>query len=212
MKCQPWYPKDFERTLNNTLPEEEVTLLLQKPNCSPRFVYGVLMLPTILKYFIGMDQTVKIDRRMTFATISGYKLYQFSSSSTPVIVPSREPHAVVEGILVFGLNEHQRNAMYEAEGGLMNLVSVQARIFQSDRIDDHDMRSVRTVDAGAFAWKECADGLIPVHSSAWSIDGFLKSPFYDLIAQSQHRQALDSLAQSSEDSRDAKEPSAEERV
>ncbi|KAA8648129.1 uncharacterized protein ATNIH1004_004012 [Aspergillus tanneri] len=196
MKCQPWYPKDFERTLNNTLPEEEVTLLLQKPNCSPRFVYGVLMLPTILKYFIGMDQTVKIDRRMT----------------TPVIVPSREPHAVVEGILVFGLNEHQRNAMYEAEGGLMNLVSVQARIFQSDRIDDHDMRSVRTVDAGAFAWKECADGLIPVHSSAWSIDGFLKSPFYDLIAQSQHRQALDSLAQSSEDSRDAKEPSAEERV
>lgn len=78
MEFNSSYPQDFIQVLANSLTEETVNNYLQKPHCGPRFVYGPLMLPTVLKYYIGTDQSVDLGKNMTPATLFGYKLYQYS--------------------------------------------------------------------------------------------------------------------------------------
>ncbi|GLA42058.1 hypothetical protein AnigIFM63309_010386 [Aspergillus niger] len=148
------YPSDFLEARSNTLTDDEVNHLVEKPGCAARFVYGVLMLPTVLKYFLDVPQTTDIARRMMSATVYGFKLYQFGPDSTPVMLPSSDPQHRVEGMLILGLNEEQRNKVYEYESGLMRLVDVQAYISQLDSFEGYEIRSVRIVDAGAFVWNQ----------------------------------------------------------
>ncbi|KAE8154715.1 hypothetical protein BDV25DRAFT_135635 [Aspergillus avenaceus] len=190
MDAKKWYPTDFKQALHNSLTEIEVTELLIEP---PRFVYGVLMLPTVLKYFIGTDQSVDITRRMTRARITGYKMYQFSETSTPVIIATSDPQDVVEGMLVFGLDGHQRNCIYELEGGTMDLVDVKVQIrLREGSLGTYEIRSGMMIDAGTFTWLGPTDELIPVEKMAWSLDDFLQGTFYDNIVRSQRRVSLDS--------------------
>ncbi|ODM19434.1 hypothetical protein SI65_04418 [Aspergillus cristatus] len=187
MEYKPWYPSDYTQALNNILTEDETTTLLNQPGASPRFVYDPLVLPTVLKYFTDMPQTTPIARNMTQATLFGYQLYHFSNPGMPVIAPSPDPQAAVEGLLVFGLNEQQRNAIYELEAGLMKLVSVQVDIQQ--RVPgERQVCSVRAVEAGAFCWADeggSLEGLVPIEGAAWSLDEFLVGSFYEHIARSQ---------------------------
>ncbi|KAJ5102178.1 hypothetical protein NUU61_004400 [Penicillium alfredii] len=188
MELKPWYPRDFALALSNTFSDEEVTLFLKQPGSSPRFVYGILMLPTVLKYYLDADQGYRIDQAMTQATLFGYQLHRFTESSTPVIARSSDPTAVVEGMLIFDLDEHQRNAIYELESGLMCLASVQVDICQRGRHDR--VHSLRKVDAGTFAWTGSMEGLVPLKSAAWNVDEFLQAPFYRYISESRSRSAL----------------------
>ncbi|KAI9930484.1 hypothetical protein ASPWEDRAFT_171112 [Aspergillus wentii DTO 134E9] len=198
MELKPWYPRDFGHVLSNTLSEEEVTIGLNRPGCSPRFVYGILMLPTILKYYIDMDPAVNIHKNMIQATLTGYKLHQFAESGTPVITPSSDPQATVKGVLIFGLNEHQRNSIYELEAGLMNLVNVQVEISQKDT---RNLRSRRVVEAGAFAWQGPKEGLTPMGTTTWPVDEFLAGPFYENIVHAQQRASMGGSAESESTSR-----------
>ncbi|KAE8360132.1 hypothetical protein BDV27DRAFT_161963 [Aspergillus caelatus] len=192
MECKPWYPVDFNQALLNTFTEETLTEFLGRPNCSPRFVYGVLMLPTVLKYFIREDPATDITKRMIRACVSGYMLYQISPKSPPVVVQTFNPHDTVQGMLVLGLDVDQRNLIYDFEGGLMNLVDVRAQICLKDSsLPCHDICSEQMVDAGMFAWHGSKEGLIPVESTAWPLDWFLKEKFYENIVNSQHRHMLD---------------------
>jgi len=183
MEIKPWYPTDYRLAMSNTFSEDEVNVFLQKPGCAPRFVYGVLMLPTALKYYVDADQSMEIAQNMTQATLFGYQLYAFAESSPPVIAPSSNPQASVEGMLVFNLNEAQRNAIYQFEAGLMDLVSVEVEICQRDT---RNIRSLRTIEpAGTFVWRGAAEGLVPVRGQAWQIDDFLKSTFYHHMERAQ---------------------------
>ncbi|PWY87018.1 hypothetical protein BO94DRAFT_65091 [Aspergillus sclerotioniger CBS 115572] len=122
---------------------------------------------------------------MTPATLQGHKLYEIGPGSTPVMLPSSNPLDRVEGMLIFGLDADQRNAIYEKEGGLMELVNVQVDITQIDGLLlEHVILSRRVVDAGAFVWVGCRDYLIPMDKSAWPVDGFLDSQFYENICLS----------------------------
>ncbi|KAJ5256987.1 hypothetical protein N7478_013091 [Penicillium angulare] len=170
--------------MKNIIPENEITLSLQRPGSSPRFVYGVLMLPTVLKYYTDIDQRCQIHTTMTKATLFGCQLYQFKKSSTPVIIESSDTKSTVEGMLIFDLNEEQRNAIYELESGLMHLTSVQVKIRQKSKNQIH---SVRMVEAGTFTWSSGLSGLIPLRNPLWRVDGFLKCPLYQHILDSQHR-------------------------
>ncbi|OJJ44905.1 hypothetical protein ASPZODRAFT_17818 [Penicilliopsis zonata CBS 506.65] len=178
------YPNDFRFVLNNTFSEAQVNDFLAKAGCSPRFVYGVLMLPTALKYYIDELQTSAIEQSMTPATLAGYELHRFAGSSPPVITRSADPRASVEGVLILGLDERQRNAIYELESGLMTLVDVGVEICQED---EQGTRNIRTIDAGAFVWHGSVEGLTSMGSTAWEIDEYLASPFYRQITDFQNR-------------------------
>jgi hypothetical protein len=97
METHPWYSADYRFAMSNTFTEEEVDSFLKTPGCFPRFVYGVLMLPTALKYHINMDQSIDIARNMTQATLFGYQLYTISKAGVPVVVPSSNRRASVDG-------------------------------------------------------------------------------------------------------------------
>ncbi|KAJ5585008.1 uncharacterized protein N7459_004808 [Penicillium hispanicum] len=184
MELKPWYPRDFKLALSNTFSEDDLSLLLQQPGSSPRFVYGVLMLPSVLKYYIDAEPGSQIHQSMTPATLFGYQLHRFSECSTPVIARSSNPQAAVEGMLIFSLDEKQRNAIYELEGGLMCLANVQVEICQKDAAQVH---TLRIVDAGAFTWTDPRVALVPIRSTSWSFDHFLKGPFYQYMTDSQRR-------------------------
>ncbi|KAF7596769.1 hypothetical protein BBP40_000197 [Aspergillus hancockii] len=196
MEPKSWYPDDFNQALLNTFTAEEVTSLLKEPNCAPRFVYGALMLPTVLKYYIDVDQSVNLTRSMTRANVSGYRLYEYGEPRIPVIVQSSNPEDTVEGMLVFGLDVQHRNAIYELEGGLMELVDAKVQIRLSDSsLGSYEIRSGRAVDAGMFAWLRPKEGLKPVRNTTWSLDGFLRDQLYENIVQSQRRLSLDGSGQ-----------------
>lgn len=187
MEMKTWYPNDFKLALSNTISKEDVTIFHQQPGSSPRFVYGVLMLPTVLKYYTNIDQCCKIHTSMTQATLPGYQLYQFAESSSPLLTPSSNRKDLVEGMLIFNLDEQQRNALYEFEAGLMCLTSVQVEICQKDT---DQMHHLRTVDAGAFTWTKCTQGMTRISDSSWCVREFAQSQFYQHMSQSQNRSSL----------------------
>ncbi|KAJ9291319.1 hypothetical protein DTO021C3_1119 [Paecilomyces variotii] len=183
MEPKPWYPADYRRALGNILTVSEVDHFLSKADCSPRFVYGPLMIPIVLKYHIHMGQQVDISKNMTQATLHGYRLCTFADSSPPVIIRSTDPRSVVQGMLIFNLDNEQRNLIYHFEAGLTDLCSVEVDIWQWD--DDYT-RSVRTVDGvGTFLWNSSTEDVTPLEKTSWSVDAFLDSAFYDHIWRSQ---------------------------
>ncbi|BDD62211.1 hypothetical protein MPDQ_002148 [Monascus purpureus] len=182
MEPKPWYPDDFKFVLSNTLTEEHVDKILIKRGCSSRFVYGMLMLPTILKHFIAASKDSNLQKNMTQATLYGYKLYQVTKSNTPVIAPSSDPLASVDGVLIFGLDSQQRNSIYRLEGRSTRLVNVQVEI--SCRKDNDNVRSLRRIEAGTFAWTGDKQDLLLTGASFWKVDDLLKSPFYQNTEES----------------------------
>jgi hypothetical protein len=193
MAFDPTYPEDFKKALSNTISDKDIDQFLKRG--SPRFVYGVLMLPTVLKYYIDGNQSMKIHRQMTQATLPGYQLYEFADSSAPVIARSNNPQANVKGMLVFNLNNEERNSIYDFESGLTRLSSVQVEIMQKSYLGNvHDMRKI---DAGAFVWDESVHLLSPMiglkvtRGSKWNLVPYLQSRFYQDIKASQSRGGLE---------------------
>ncbi|KAJ5990317.1 hypothetical protein N7499_010844 [Penicillium canescens] len=194
MAFDPSYPEDFKKALSNTISDKEIDQFLKRGG-SPRFVYGVLMLPTVLKYYIDGDQGVKIHKQMTQATLPGYQLYEFANSSAPVIARSNNPQANVKGMLVFNLSDEERNSIYEFESGLMRLSSVEVDIIQKSYLGNvHDMRRI---DAGAFVWDESVHltspmiGLKVTRGTKWDLVPYLQGRFYRDIKASQCRGVLE---------------------
>lgn len=184
MDVEGWHPNNFKMALGNTFTDEEVTDLLYRTGTSARFVYGILKLPTALRYYLEIKDWIPIEKSMTQATLHGYQLYRICQSGPPVICKSSNPVARVEGMLIFDLQERERNALYDFEAGLLNLTSVQVEILQESR---DGIRTRRMVDAGAFVWSAPSTGLIFQEDTSWSVDAFLRSQFYGHIEASQRR-------------------------
>ncbi|PYH96961.1 hypothetical protein BO71DRAFT_289055, partial [Aspergillus ellipticus CBS 707.79] len=161
------HPPDFVLALQHTPSTIALSTLLHKPGCTPRFLYDALMLPTVLKYFLDVPQDTDMTTHMMQATLQGYKLYQADPSDSqihshshshshshtqhpPIMLPSSDPEDAVEGMLVFGLDGEQRNAIYEVESGLLELVDVRVRVRVVDEVEGWLVWSERGVDAGAF--------------------------------------------------------------
>jgi hypothetical protein len=90
-------PRDYYTALANIFSDTQVDSFIREHGASPRFVYGPLVLPTVLKYYTDSSKTYPMERYMTKAVLYGYQLYLFSDRSMPVIARSRDPKAVVEG-------------------------------------------------------------------------------------------------------------------
>jgi hypothetical protein len=177
-------PRDYYTALANIFSDTQVDSFIREHGASPRFVYGPLVLPTVLKYYTGSSKTYPMERYMTKAVLYGYQLYLFSDRSMPVIARSRDPKAVVEGILVFNLGESKRNDIFELASGLGHLEVVQVEI-------ECKPSRKRFIDAGAFMQSGSLDGLIPIKFTFWDPTAFTNSSFYQNIEHSVHRSAKD---------------------
>ncbi|KAJ5900684.1 uncharacterized protein N7473_004754 [Penicillium subrubescens] len=180
----PRKPRDYYTARTNIFSDTLVDSFVREHGTSPRFVYGPLVLPTVLKFSTGSSKTYPMEKYMTKAVLYGYELYQSGDKIIPVIARSRNPKAVVEGMLVFNLEESKRNAIFELESGLGHLEVVQAEIGCKPS-------GKRFIDAAAFLRAGSLDGLIPIKSTFWDPTAFVNSSFYHNIEQSVHRSAED---------------------
>ncbi|KAL3496217.1 hypothetical protein BJX62DRAFT_194316 [Aspergillus germanicus] len=194
MQWKEGYPLDFKEALK-TPSEAEISRLVSRSSQAPRFVYGALMLPTVLKYFVSLPQHVKVD--MVPATLRGFKLYKIAEGGLPTIVRSKEETSEVEGMLIFGLDDEQRNSIFELEGrgGLTEFTAVQVQIYQKDVVGRYQVKDTRTVDAGTFIWSDHTTNMLTaVAASCWDLDDFLAGQFYENIVKIQKKsQEFDDL-------------------
>ncbi|KAL3467721.1 hypothetical protein BJX64DRAFT_247274 [Aspergillus heterothallicus] len=195
MQWKEGYPLDFKEVLK-TPSEAHVARILSKSNQTPRFIYGAMMLPTVLKYFLSLPQHARID--MVPATLKGFKLYKMAERGLPTIVRSKDETSEVEGMLIFGLDHEQRNITFEVEdiGGLTKFEHVQVQIYQKDDIGHYQVTDTRIVDAGTFIWDALSDTqtLTSVDAAFWDLEDFVAGQFYEHIVQNQNRsQDLDEL-------------------
>ncbi|OOQ88443.1 hypothetical protein PEBR_12163 [Penicillium brasilianum] len=179
-------PQDYYTARANIFPDAKVDNLIRQHDSSPRFVYGPLILPTVLKYYTDSPKTYPMEKYMTKATLQGYELYQIGEKRLPVIAGSPSPNAVVKGMLVFNLEDSKRNDISELELGLKHLEAVQGKIECTA-----GRKPTRFVDAGTFVWSGSVDGLIRMYSPSWDPTSFVNSAFYRNIQQSVYRSAKD---------------------
>lgn len=180
-------PQDYYTARANIFPDAKVDTLIRQHDSSPRFVYGPLILPTVLKYYTDSPKTYPTEKYMTkTATLHGYELYQIGEKILPVIARSPSPNAVVKGMLVFNLEDSKRNDISELELDLKHLEAVQVKI-ECTAV----RKPTRFVDAGTFVWSGSVDGLIRMYSTSWDPTSFVNSAFYRTIQQSVYRSAKD---------------------
>ncbi|KAL2826596.1 hypothetical protein BDW59DRAFT_144927 [Aspergillus cavernicola] len=190
MRWEQGYPLDFKDALERFPSRDELTKLVAQPSSNRRFIYGAMMLPTVLKYFLDLPQSAKID--MVYATLPGYELYEFSKDGLPTIKPSSDSDAVVQGMLIFGLDRNQRKKIFEVESDQIGkceqskLVNVPVQIYQEDLVDSYNIRRQRIVYTKTYVWNSRMDGLEPMNSKYWPMDIFLQGQLYENIEQHQN--------------------------
>ncbi|KAJ5371253.1 uncharacterized protein N7496_007345 [Penicillium cataractarum] len=179
-------PQDYDSARANIFTDSKVDTLIRQHGSSPRFVYGPLVLPTVLKYYTDSPKSYPMEKYMTKATLHGYELYQIAEKSVPVIARSANPDAIVKGMVVFNLGDSERNDISELEICLKHLEAVQVEIECMA-----GKKPKRFVDAGTFVWSGSVDGLIRMYSASWDPTSFVNSSFYRNIRLSVNRSSKD---------------------
>ncbi|KAL3473961.1 hypothetical protein BJX99DRAFT_260806 [Aspergillus californicus] len=187
MRWEEGYPLDFKAVLERFPSPEELNNVVAQNSCTPRFVYGALMLPTVLKYFLDLPQSSKVD--MVYARLPGYGLYNFSGNSLPAIVPSLDENSIVEGMLIFGLDTKQQNKIFEFESGdgeQLRLTDVRVQVYQKQVMGRYEMKCEQTLDAGTYVWNSHTKGLERLKSTYWPLGNFLQDQLYRNLVQNQN--------------------------
>ena len=157
----------------------------------PIFVYDQLVVPTILKYFAGdpdpetSSAAQEID--MIPARLPEHKLYHFSEAGEPglpVMVPSRSRSDEVQGMLVFGLTNHQCLNILDFECSKSNqhrLVRIRTQVSFNGKVNGYDAPCWRSIEARTLIWMEGVQemsGLLPMETTHWPIDDFIAGKLY----------------------------------
>ncbi|KAL4955019.1 hypothetical protein BDW69DRAFT_161968 [Aspergillus filifer] len=211
MECKGHYPADFKAALKRTpLKNGEIETLCSKFNSRPIFIYDHLMIPTILKYFAGdpdpetSSAAQEID--MTPARLPEHKLHHFAEvgePGLPVMVPSRFRSDEVQGMLVFGLTNHQCRNILQFECSKSNqleLVLVRTQVSFNGKVNGYDAPCWRSIEARTLIWMDGVEnmsGLLPMETTYWPIDDFIAGKLYKGIVDDVKREERlrDNLAQ-----------------
>ncbi|KAJ5468949.1 hypothetical protein N7475_006701 [Penicillium sp. IBT 31633x] len=179
------FPEDLKQALNNTFTDNEVDKLLAQPGTAPRFVAGLLMLPTVLKYYLEIDQEDDISKHMTQAILHGHRLYEGANGSPPVLYESAPEHMVF-GMVIFGLTQEQRNAIHKFEVNTQqHLASVQVEVYTIEY-------TRRTIEVGIFRSDpaKSKSGLKAIENCMWDPMPFIDGQSYQAILEAQETLTL----------------------
>lgn len=188
-------PRAYAFALSNYLtPEKLSNYSSSNANTPPLFVYGSLMLPSLLARIINSPLSPsELALQMTPAVLHGYARHAVRDADYPAVVadppltststesaavPPTVPSAVV-GFLVFGLTPSQRQHIDNFESGLYDLTAVKADIeVVVDRVGERTELTelvVEEVEAEVYVWGGQRDELVDAEGKGWSFEGFLGS-------------------------------------
>ncbi|KAG0200742.1 hypothetical protein BGX28_006284 [Mortierella sp. GBA30] len=127
-------------------------------NTLPCFFYGSLMEPKVLNAVTrpGPDSDLFTVR----ATIKGYTRFTYHNQPYPGMIPSQDPEEVVEGLLVFGHSDLERQRLDQFEGSeypratLKSAVKIHGPVPARYTVDrEHDYEAETKLDAFVYVFK-----------------------------------------------------------
>ena len=180
---RPPLPPSYRSALENRLTRSKLASLQSAGK--PLFVYGSLMLPSQVARVLGNGSlTPTIAARMTPATLSYHERLAVHGCPFPAVVasvsadPAVRPKRV-EGLLLCGLSERQRNMIDYYEGGLYVSVpaSVEIEVVEEDSAGNavESQREMIMVDAVVYIWKGTRAELVEATEREWELQGWLTS-------------------------------------
>ncbi|KAL4944403.1 hypothetical protein BDV06DRAFT_92810 [Aspergillus oleicola] len=200
MECKEHYPDDFKAALRRTpIKNGEIETLCASSSARPIFVYGQLMLPTILKYFAGVPETGPADQKLDMipAKLPEHKLHHFTKHGEPglpVMTTSEYRSDKVQGMLVFGLRKEQHRDLLQLECGCSDQnmpVNLKVQVPFGGKAHGYDVHFWKSVEATALVWRTGTremSGLSPMETTYWPIDDFIAGQLYANIVEQVERQ------------------------
>ena len=179
-------PEAYAFALSNHLTAETISKLSSTAHKPPLFVYGSLMLPSLLARIINSPLSPsELALQMTPAVLHGYSRHAVryadypavvvdhasASTSTPTATTTLRAPSQVTGFLVFGLTPSQRKSIDRFESGLYNLTRAKVEI---ELLGDRGS-SKTEVEAEVYVWGGDRDDLLEAEEKSWSFEAFLGS-------------------------------------
>ena len=179
---RPPLPPSYRSALENRLTRSKLASL--QSTGKPLFVYGSLMLPSQVARILGNSAlTPTIAARMTPATLSHHERLAVQGCPFPAVVasvsanPAARPKRV-EGLLLCGLSERQREMIDYHEGGLYVSVPTSVEI---EIVEDSVGTAVESrkesimVDADLYVWEGTRAELVEAAEREWDLQGWMTS-------------------------------------
>ncbi|KAE9989180.1 hypothetical protein Vi05172_g6321 [Venturia inaequalis] len=138
----------------------------------PYFFAGSFIFPATLNAATGGVLALEklASEMMCPATLRGYELRCVSWSEFPAIIPSSDPDALVQGMMVINVPQSQRAKIHRFEGGMFDLKPASVNI---ELVDGIDMKQ----DVAVYVWNGGHDKLCP-KSKKWSPEMLLSSKWH----------------------------------
>ncbi len=162
MESKSIYPESFRVALEQKADSKKFDELFGSSDYLPVFVYGSLILPSVIDRVTQQDDVKKMVVRMLPARLEKHQRYSVEVADYPAILPTKNAKQVVDGMLVFGLNSEERGCLDRLESNLYTLEKVQVHAALSDG-------ESRLVDAEVYTWGGDRDELEENEDKPWSI-------------------------------------------
>lgn len=163
-------PPSYLYALGNRLTSQQVDAFCTS-STRPSFFYGSLMFPKLISDVTQNADLDGIIKNMTPATLPDYRRFAIKWADFPAVLPSEDPNDAVDGVLMFGLNEVEKDRLHCYENGLYTVELAGVEIELSDD-------SSLTLAADVYVWKGPLDDL--VEGKVWRVDEFLRSRSSDV--------------------------------
>lgn len=134
------------------------------------------MLPSVLKAVTETSPDVDMSSRMIQGSLLRHKLGIFKDTNIPFVLERDSMDECVSGMVVFGLTAEQKGWIHHFEAdNVVRLEQVEVEVVTEDC-------GLRTIEAGAFVWKEktpCTG--IEAGSKWWNVKRFLQGQWYSVL-------------------------------
>lgn len=123
------------------------------------------MFPNLISTVTRNVDVDSIIKNLTPAVLSGHQRYAIKWADFPAVLRSDQPNDAVEGMLMFGLNQMEKEHLHAYESGLYTVEVAFVRI------ELFDGRIVN-LDADVYIWNGTRDDLVEVEERVWSVERF----------------------------------------
>jgi cation transport regulator ChaC len=165
-------PEAYKIALSNRLTWSELeTYLTNTPMVI--FAYGSLQLPHELALCLNEDKAYRDDEdvgyalRMTPGKLTHHRVYAIRDRIFPGVLDDGTEDDVVDGMVIFGLVEAERQRLDRREGGWYSREERQIAIRMASGDEEN-------IEANVYIWAAGSENLISPNEKKWSLHGFIK--------------------------------------
>jgi hypothetical protein len=165
-------PEAYKIAQRNRLSCAEVRFYL-KTTRMVVFVYGSLQLPNEIALCLNHDKAFRDDEdvgfalRMTPGKLTHHRLYAIKDRIFPAVLDNGTEDDIVDGMVIFGLMETQRQRFDRFEGGWYSREAKQV-VIQLASGDEEN------IDADVYIWAHGSHYLIDPAEKKWSLSEFIQ--------------------------------------